>query len=105
MLTLLAGPTVAQVLTNAGNTVTVQSGATLYVAGGLQNASGAIFTSAGTVQLTSDLANAGTLVSSGTLLFSGAADQTFTPGSATVGSLTLSNTGAGAVTGCSSPMT
>jgi hypothetical protein len=82
-------------LTNDGATITVQSGATLYVAGAVQNASGATLTNAGTVQLTGNLTNAGTLASPGTLLFSGTADQTFAPGANTsVGTLTLSNTGA-----------
>jgi len=82
-------------LTNAGATLTVQSGAVLYVAGSVQNASGATLTNAGTMQLTGDLTNAGTLASPGTLLFSGAQDQTFAPGAGTsVSTLTLNNTGA-----------
>jgi len=84
----------AQTLTNDGVTLTVQAGTTLYVGGTVQNAAGATLTNAGTVQLTGDLTNAGTLASPGTLLFSGAQDQTFAPGAATVASLTLSNTGA-----------
>lgn len=94
---LLASPAFAQTaptLTNAGATITVQTGTTLYVAGGVQNASSGTLTNAGTVQLTGDLTNAGTLASPGTLLFSGAQDQTFAPGGATVSNLTLSNTGA-----------
>jgi hypothetical protein len=93
-LPLLGG---AQALTNADATLTVTSGAVLYVAGGVQNTSGAILTNAGTLQVTGDLTNAGTLTSPGTLLFSGAQDQTFAPGpaaTATVSNLTLSNTGA-----------
>ena len=81
-------------LTNADATLTVTSGAVLYVAGSVQNAASSTFTSAGTVQLTGDLTNAGTLASTGALLFSGAQDQTFTPGAATVTNLTLGNTGA-----------
>ena len=88
-------PAAAQTLiATGGATVTVQSGAALYVEGGVQNASGATLTNAGTLQVTGDLTNAGTLASPGTLLFSGTADQTFAPGAASVGSLTLANTGA-----------
>ncbi|MDQ2768987.1 MAG: T9SS type A sorting domain-containing protein [Bacteroidota bacterium] len=81
-------------LTNDGATLTVEAGATLYVAGGVQNNAASILTNAGTVQLTGDLTNAGTLASSGTLLFSGTANQTLTPGTATVSTLILNNTGA-----------
>jgi hypothetical protein len=84
-------------LTNAGATITVTSGAVLYVAGTVQNAANSTLTSAGTLQLTGDLTNAGTLASSGTLLFSGTQDQTFTPGSpgaVALANLTLGNTGA-----------
>ncbi|UOR06438.1 T9SS type A sorting domain-containing protein [Hymenobacter aerilatus] len=85
----------AQTLTTTGGAVvTVQGGATLYVAGGVQQASGSTLTNAGTLQLTGDFTNAGTLTSPGTLLFSGSQDQTFAPGSATVAYLTLRNTGA-----------
>jgi hypothetical protein len=84
----------AQTLTNDGATITVGTGATLYVVGGVQNNATGTLSNAGTVQLTGDLTNAGTLASSGTLLFSGATDQTLTPGTATVASLTLANTGA-----------
>ena len=84
----------AQTLTNDGATITVGTGATLYVVGGVQNNATSTLSNAGTVQLTGDLTNAGTLTSSGTLLFSGATDQTLTPGTATVASLTLANTGA-----------
>ncbi len=80
-------------LINDGGTLTVTSGATLYVAGAVQNNAAGTLTNAGTVQLTGDLTNAGTLASSGTLLFSGAADQTFAPGPATVAALTVGNTG------------
>jgi hypothetical protein len=84
-------------LTNAGATITVTSGATLYVAGSVQNTASSTLSNAGTVQLTGDLTNAGTLASTGTLLFSGAQDQTFTPGSPSavaLANLTLTNTGA-----------
>ncbi len=81
-------------LTNDGGTLTVQPGATLYVAGAVQNNATATLTNAGTVQLTGDLTNAGTLASSGTLLFSGTASQTFAPGAASVATLVLANTGA-----------
>jgi hypothetical protein len=81
-------------LTNDGATITVQAGATLYVAGTVQNNATSTLTNAGAVELTGDLSNAGTLASAGTLLFSGAANQTFTPGAATVATLVLNNTGA-----------
>jgi hypothetical protein len=96
---LLAGLTVgsaaAQTLTTTtGSSLTVQSGALLYIAGGVQQASGSTLTNAGTVQLTGDLTNAGTLASPGLLLFGGSQDQTFSPGPATVANLTVGNTGA-----------
>jgi len=81
-------------LTNDGATLTVTSGATLYVAGTVQNNATGMLTNAGTLRLTGDLTNAGTLASGGTLLFSGSTDQTLTPGPATVANLTLANTGA-----------
>jgi hypothetical protein len=81
-------------LVNDGATLTVQSGASLYVAGAVQNNATATLIHAGTVQLTGDLTNAGTLASSGTLLFSGAANQVFAPGIASVATLVLNNTGA-----------
>jgi hypothetical protein len=81
-------------LVNDGATLTVQPGATLYVAGAVQNNATATLTNAGTVQLTGDLRNAGTLASTGTLLFSGTANQTFAPGAASVATLVLNNTGA-----------
>ncbi len=84
----------AQVLTNSGATVTVQAGTTLTVSGNVQNQAGSILTNGGTVQLGGDLRNAGTLASAGTLLFGGTADQTFTPGAATVATLLVNNTGA-----------
>lgn len=94
-LSWLASPAAAQTLTATGGvSLTVQSGATLYVDGSLQTASGATLTNAGTVQLTGDLTNAGTLSSAGSLLFAGSQDQTFAPGAATVAALTLNNTGA-----------
>ncbi|WP_201981576.1 T9SS type A sorting domain-containing protein [Hymenobacter rubidus] len=81
-------------LTNDGSAITVGSGAVLYVGGAVQNNAGSTLANAGTVQLTGDLTNAGTLASSGTLLFNGAANQVFTPGAATVATLVLNNTGA-----------
>ena len=91
---LSALPGAAQAtLTSDGATITVQAGATLYVAGTVNNNAASSLTNAGTVQLTGDLTNAGTLASSGTLLFSGTTNQTFTPGAATVSTLVLNNTG------------
>ncbi|MDO7849301.1 hypothetical protein Q5H92_23255 [Hymenobacter sp. M29] len=82
-------------LTNDGASITVETGATLYVAGAVQNNAGGTLSNLGTVQLTGDLTNAGTLASGGKLLFSGAANQTLTPGpAATVGTLVMANTGA-----------
>jgi len=80
-------------LTNDGATLTVTSGATLYVAGTVQNNATGTLTNAGTLRMTGDLTNAGTLASPGTLRFSGTTDQTFAPGAATVATLTLDNPG------------
>jgi hypothetical protein len=63
-------------LTNDGAALTVTSGATLYVAGTVQNNATGTFTNAGTVQVTGYLTNAGTLASPGTLRFSGITDPT-----------------------------
>jgi hypothetical protein len=81
-------------LTNDGATLAVDSGATLYVAGAVQNNAAGALTNAGTVELTGDLTNTGTLASPGKLVFSGAANQTLTPGTATVATLVLNNSGA-----------
>jgi hypothetical protein len=81
-------------LVNDGATLTVQAGATLYVAGAVQNVASGTIANAGTMQLTGDLNNVGTLTSTGTLLFSGSTGQTFKPGAATVATLVLNNTGA-----------
>ena len=89
-----AAPALAQALTNDGATLTVQSGTTLYVDGGVLNKAGSTLTNAGTVQTTGDLTNAGTLASAGTLLFTGTANQTFAPGTASVATLVQNNTGA-----------
>ena len=80
-------------LTNDGATISVAAGTLLYVPGTVQNNAGSTLANAGTVQLTGDLTNAGTLTSGGTLLFAGTANQTFTPGAATVATLVLNNTG------------
>ena len=87
----LAG--LAQTLTNDGATITVGAGATLYVAGSVDNKAAGTLVNNGTVQLTGDLTNAGTLTSPGTLLFAGSTNQTFSPGPATVAALTLNNSG------------
>ena len=113
-----AFPTKAQDLINSGATITVQSGAVLYVGtGGLMNQSG-ILTNAGTVWMDGPLTNSGTLdlstgtlevkgdlTNSGTLLpgtglvtFSGVADQLLTPGGATLYRLLLNKHTAGANT-------
>ena len=105
---LLAGarPALAQEdLTNAGATITVQAGATLYVGtGGLRNANGATLTNAGTLRVDGpllnpgtlslgvgaleargDLTNTGTIVpGTSTVTFNGPADQLLTAGGATL---------------------
>ena len=116
---LLAVPAVAQDLTNAAATITVQPGATLYVgSGGLSNQAGGTLTNAGTLRVDGPLSNPGTLdlgagalevkgsfANSGTLLpgtspvsFTGAADQLLTPGGATLYQLLLNKPTAGANT-------
>lgn len=84
-----------QTLTNSGATLTVQAGTTLSATGSVQNLAGSTLINSGTVAATGDLTNAGTLASPGTLLFNGATDQTFTPGAASVATLTVNNTGLG----------
>ncbi|QKG51954.1 hypothetical protein [Hymenobacter sp. BRD67] len=97
---LLAGSLQAQDLTNAGATVTVQPGATLYVgSGGLLNQAAGTLTNTGTLRVDGSLTNPGTLdlstgtlevrgdlANTGTLLpgtsavtFSGVANQLLTP--------------------------
>jgi len=87
----------AQTLTNDGSTITVQSGATLYVAGSVQNKAGSTIANDGTVQLTGDLTNAataGSLSGAGTLRFSGTTDQTLTsPAGTSLTTLEVANTG------------
>jgi len=93
---LLALPFVAPaqaLLTNAGSVLTVPTGATLTVGGGLLNQSGGTLTSAGRVLVGGDLTNTATLTSSGQLLFIGAGPQTLAPGASTISRLHLSNTG------------
>ena len=115
---LLASPAVAQDLTNAGATITVQSGVTLYVGtGGLSNQTGTI-TNAGTLRVDGALTNAGTLdlstgalevrgdlANTGTLTpgtspvtFSGTADQLLTPTGATLYQVLVNKPTAGANT-------
>lgn len=111
---LLAVPAVAQDLTNAGATLTVQPGATLYVGtGGLTNQAGGTLANQGTLRVDGPLTNPGTLdlgagalevksdfANSGTLVsgtspvsFTGAADQLLTPGGATLYQLLLNKSG------------
>ena len=118
-LLLLVLPAAAQDLTNAGATITVQPGATLYVGtGGLTNQAGGTLTNAGTLRVDGPIVNPGTLdlatgaleargdfTNSGTVLpgtspvsFTGAADQLLTPGGATLYQLLLNKTTAGANT-------
>jgi hypothetical protein len=109
----------AQDLTNAGTTVAVQPGTSLYVGpGGLTNQAGGTLTNGGTLRVDGPLANAGTLdLSTGTLevrgdlantgtlapgtslvTFSGAADQLLTAGGATLYQLFVNKPTAGANT-------
>jgi hypothetical protein len=114
---LLAGtaavPLAAQSLTNTGTALTVEAGATLYVAGALTNQAGGTLTAAGTVQvdgsltnagdlglgagtlnLRGDLTNTGTLTpGTGTLRLSGTAGQILQPGGAALYRLLVDNTG------------
>ncbi|MBF9240008.1 T9SS type A sorting domain-containing protein [Hymenobacter sp. BT683] len=105
-------------LTNDGATLTVSNGATLYVAGGVQNNTTGTLTTAGTVRVDGALTNAGTLdlstgelevrgdlTNTGTLTpgtgrvtFSGAADQRLTPGGATLYQVLVNKPTAGANT-------
>ncbi|MGI4870157.1 MAG: hypothetical protein ACRYFX_03145 [Janthinobacterium lividum] len=115
----LALPAAAQDLTNAGATITVQSGASVYVGtGGLSNQAGSTLTNSGTLRVDGPLTNPGTLdLSAGTLevrgnltntgtltpgtsavTFSGTADQVFTPGGATLYQVLLNKPTAGANT-------
>ena len=89
-----AGGTVAaQTLTNHGAQVLVQAGAALVVRGTVLNKASSTLTNQGTVLLTGDLTNAGTLASAGWLVFAGAADQTFAVGGGSVAQLEARNTG------------
>ncbi len=93
----LAGATTAaraQDLTNTGTQLTVQPGVLLAVPGALVNQAGATLTTGGTVQVGGDFTNAGTVVpASGTVVFTGTADQTLTPGGATLANVEVRNTG------------
>ena len=116
---LLAGSAAAQDLTNAGSTITVQSGALLYVGSGFTNGTGGTLQNPGTVRVDGLLRNSGTLdLSSGTLeargdvnntggtltpgtstvRFTGAADQVFTPAEAVLNQLVVTKATAGANT-------
>ena len=116
---LHAFPAAAQDLTNAGSTITVQAGASLYVGpGGLSNQAGSTLTNAGTLRVDGPITNPGTLdlssgalevrgdfTNSGTLTpgtspvtFSGTADQLLTPGGASLYQLVLNKPTAGANT-------
>ncbi|UOQ69326.1 T9SS type A sorting domain-containing protein [Hymenobacter volaticus] len=94
ILALPALPGFSQTLTNQGAILTVEAGATLYVAGGVLNQAGSTLTNAGTLHLEGDLTNAGTFTSPGLLLFAGTRTQVFRPGTAAVSAITLRNTGA-----------
>ena len=116
---LFSSSAMAQNLTNAGNVLTVQPGAILYIGtGGLSNQAGSTLTNGGTLRVDGPVINPGTLdlstgalevrgnfTNSGTLTpgtsavtFSGAADQLLTPGGATFYQLLLNKTTAGANT-------
>lgn len=88
----------AQTLTNNGAQLTVSSGATLYVSGGFENRSGSTLLNNGTVQVTGNVSNAGTVdaAGTGTLLLNGTSAQTVTPGGASFYNVTVDNaTGSG----------
>ena len=116
---LPAIPAAAQDLTNAGATVTVQTGAALYVGtGGFTNQTGGTLTNAGTLRVDGPLVNASALdLSSGTLevrdnftnsgtvtpgtgavTFNGPANQLLTAGGAALYQLLLNKATAGANT-------
>ena len=85
----------AQTLTNDGATITVQSGTTLYVSGGIQNKAGSTLANDGTVDLTGNFTNAASLSGAGKLRFSGTTDQTLTsPAGTSLATLEVANTGA-----------
>jgi hypothetical protein len=84
----------AQILTNNGAHIVVQSGATLYVGGSLTNSQVSTLTNAGTVKLTGNFLSTGTLSSSGLVLFTGTANQTLTAPGSSLGQVELNNTGA-----------
>lgn len=89
-----ASPARAQDLTNTGTQLTVQPGALLVVPGALVNQAGATLTPGGTVQVGGNFTNAGTVApASGTVVFTGTADQTLTPGGATLANVEVRNTG------------
>ncbi|MBO2009710.1 T9SS type A sorting domain-containing protein [Hymenobacter negativus] len=96
-LSLPALAATAQTLTNDGAAITVQSGATLYVAGGIQNKTGSTIANDGTVELTGDFTNAAaasSLSGAGKLRFSGSTDQTLTsPTGTSLAGLEVANTG------------
>jgi len=119
-LALAAAPALAlaQDLTNAGATLTVQPGTTLYVGtGGLANPSGTLTNagalridgaltnggtldlSTGTVEVRGDLTNTGTVVPGTSITtFSGTADQVLTPGGAALYQVFVNKPTAGANT-------
>ncbi|QJX46779.1 T9SS type A sorting domain-containing protein [Hymenobacter taeanensis] len=90
-LGLLAEAGFAQNLANNGSILTVQSGATLYIPGALDNKAGSTLTNTGVVQVLGNLTNAGTLNSSGRVLLSGSAAQTLTAGGAALAQLEVNN--------------
>jgi len=116
---LVSGTAAAQDLTNAGASITVQSGATLYVGtGGLSNQAGGTLTNQGTTRIDGPLTNAGSLdigagalevrgnlANTGTLTpgtstvnFTGTADQLLTPGGASLYRVVVNKPTAGANT-------
>ncbi|KUG09933.1 T9SS type A sorting domain-containing protein [Solirubrum puertoriconensis] len=95
-LALLApGAALAQLTTQAGTTLYIGDGATLYSAGAVQN-TGTLALGAGTLTVQGNLTNTGTVVpGSGTVVLNGAADQTLAAGGATLYRLTIDKTTAG----------
>ncbi|MBF9220181.1 hypothetical protein [Hymenobacter ruricola] len=94
VLALTGATAHAQSLTNTGTQLTVEAGALLAVPGALNNQTGATLTTGGTVQVGGDFTNAGTVVpASGKVVLNGAADQTLTPGGATLANVEVRNSG------------
>ncbi|WP_165903740.1 T9SS type A sorting domain-containing protein [Hymenobacter gummosus] len=93
----LAASASAQTLTNNGATLTVGSGATLYVSGGFENKSGSTLLNNGTLQVTGDVTNAGTVdaAGTGTLSLTGTTNQALNTAGASFANITVDKATAG----------